>query len=114
MAGRPVDNIEELDVLTYDGLRLRVGPTSDEELSAQAAGGHHRWPEHVVLLLGHITDRNLYSQTESRHLPFTGARQPLAGPRPRPTASGGATEGRQATAAHRLDQHAVGPIDGDR
>ena len=32
MAGKTSDNVEELDVLTYDGLRLRVGPTSDEEL----------------------------------------------------------------------------------
>ncbi|HMF92530.1 MAG TPA: FAD-linked oxidase C-terminal domain-containing protein [Candidatus Angelobacter sp.] len=32
MAGRTVDNVLELDVLTYDGLRMRVGPTSDAEL----------------------------------------------------------------------------------
>jgi FAD/FMN-containing dehydrogenase/Fe-S oxidoreductase len=32
MAGRTVDNVLELDILTYDGLRLRVGPTSDAEL----------------------------------------------------------------------------------
>src|SRR5215470_17800597 len=32
MAGRTVDNVLELDVLTYDGERLRVGPTSDAEL----------------------------------------------------------------------------------
>ncbi|HEY6253335.1 MAG TPA: FAD-binding oxidoreductase, partial [Candidatus Angelobacter sp.] len=32
LAGRTVDNVLELDVLTYDGLRLRVGPTSDAEL----------------------------------------------------------------------------------
>src|SRR5262249_17491309 len=31
MAGRTVDNVLELDILTYDGLRLRVGPTSDED-----------------------------------------------------------------------------------
>jgi len=42
MAGRTVDNIEELDVLTYDGLRLRVGPTSDEELPAIVASGGRR------------------------------------------------------------------------
>ncbi|HEX9407345.1 MAG TPA: FAD-binding and (Fe-S)-binding domain-containing protein, partial [Thermoanaerobaculia bacterium] len=33
MAGKTVDNIDELEVLTYDGLRLRVGATSDEELT---------------------------------------------------------------------------------
>jgi len=32
MAGKTDDNIEALDVLTYDGLRLKVGPTSDAEL----------------------------------------------------------------------------------
>jgi FAD/FMN-containing dehydrogenase/Fe-S oxidoreductase len=32
MAGRTSDNVESLDVLTYDGLRLTVGPTSDDEL----------------------------------------------------------------------------------
>ena len=33
MAGKTVDNIDELEVLTYDGLRLRVGATSDDELT---------------------------------------------------------------------------------
>jgi FAD/FMN-containing dehydrogenase/Fe-S oxidoreductase len=32
MAGMTSENIEELEILTYDGLRLRVGPTSDEQL----------------------------------------------------------------------------------
>src|SRR5262249_31208140 len=32
LAGRTVDNVVEMDVLTYDGVRLRVGPTSDAEL----------------------------------------------------------------------------------
>ena len=31
MAGKTSDNVEELEVLTYDGLRMRVGGTSDEE-----------------------------------------------------------------------------------
>ena len=33
MAGRTSQNVESLEVLTYDGLRLRVGATSDEELA---------------------------------------------------------------------------------
>jgi FAD/FMN-containing dehydrogenase/Fe-S oxidoreductase len=37
MAGRTSDNVESLDVLTYDGLRLTVGRTSDEELAATCA-----------------------------------------------------------------------------
>src|SRR5437763_6496568 len=42
MAGRTADNVRELDILTYDGLRLRVGPTSEDELrSIVAAGGRH-------------------------------------------------------------------------
>jgi len=32
MAGRTSDNVESLDVVTYDGLRMAVGPTGDEEL----------------------------------------------------------------------------------
>ncbi len=39
MAGKTVDNIESLDVLTYDGLRLRVGATSDEQIERAVAGG---------------------------------------------------------------------------
>ena len=29
MGGKTVDNVEELDILTYDGLRMRVGATDD-------------------------------------------------------------------------------------
>src|SRR5947199_5310804 len=32
MAGETVDNVDELDVVTYDGVRMRIGATSDEEL----------------------------------------------------------------------------------
>jgi FAD/FMN-containing dehydrogenase/Fe-S oxidoreductase len=39
MSGRTSDNIEELEVLTYDGLRLRVGKTSDEDLRRIIAAG---------------------------------------------------------------------------
>jgi len=33
MAGMTSDNIEDLEILTYDGLRMRVGKTSDEQLA---------------------------------------------------------------------------------
>ncbi len=33
MGGKTVDNVEELEVLTYDGLRLRVGETSEDRLA---------------------------------------------------------------------------------
>ncbi|HEY0370821.1 MAG TPA: FAD-binding and (Fe-S)-binding domain-containing protein [Thermoanaerobaculia bacterium] len=39
MSGKTVDNIEELEVLTYDGVRIRVGATSEEELNAIIARG---------------------------------------------------------------------------
>jgi FAD/FMN-containing dehydrogenase/Fe-S oxidoreductase len=39
MGGKTVDNIESLDLLLYDGTRLRVGKTTEEELSRQIANG---------------------------------------------------------------------------
>ena len=42
MAGRTADNTEELDVVLYDGTRMRVGETSDEELEAIIAAGGRR------------------------------------------------------------------------
>ncbi|HSE49910.1 MAG TPA: FAD-linked oxidase C-terminal domain-containing protein [Terriglobales bacterium] len=37
MAGKTVDNTEELELLTYDGLRLRAGWMTEADLAAQAA-----------------------------------------------------------------------------
>src|SRR5215467_10845617 len=42
MAGRTVDNVLELDVLTYDGLRLRVGPTTEDEFQQIVSEGGPR------------------------------------------------------------------------
>jgi len=42
MAGKTDDNVEELEILTYDGLRLRVGATSDAELARIIAAGGRR------------------------------------------------------------------------
>ncbi|HLJ36276.1 MAG TPA: FAD-linked oxidase C-terminal domain-containing protein, partial [Ktedonobacteraceae bacterium] len=42
MAGKTDDNIEELEILTYDGLRMRVGKTSDQELERIIAEGGRR------------------------------------------------------------------------
>jgi FAD/FMN-containing dehydrogenase/Fe-S oxidoreductase len=42
MAGKTDDNVDELEVLTYDGLRLRVGPTDEQELERIIAGGGRR------------------------------------------------------------------------
>ncbi len=42
MAGKTVDNIETLDIITCDGLRLTVGPTSDDELARIIRAGGRR------------------------------------------------------------------------
>ncbi|HEX3628591.1 MAG TPA: FAD-linked oxidase C-terminal domain-containing protein [Verrucomicrobiae bacterium] len=42
MAGKTVENIIELEVVTYDGLRMRVGKTTDEEVSSMIAAGGRR------------------------------------------------------------------------
>ena len=42
MAGRTVDNIDELEILTYDGLRMRVGKTSEQELEQIIQEGGQR------------------------------------------------------------------------
>ncbi|NTU78017.1 MAG: FAD-binding oxidoreductase, partial [Chloroflexales bacterium] len=39
---RTSDNLESLEVLTYDGLRLRVGPTGDDELAQIIRAGGRR------------------------------------------------------------------------
>jgi FAD/FMN-containing dehydrogenase/Fe-S oxidoreductase len=42
MGGRTADNVRALDILTYDGLRLEVGPTSPQALAAIVAQGGRR------------------------------------------------------------------------
>jgi FAD/FMN-containing dehydrogenase/Fe-S oxidoreductase len=42
MAGKTVDNIDELEILTYDGVRMRVGATSDAELESIIREGGRR------------------------------------------------------------------------
>ncbi len=42
MAGKTVDNIESLDIITCDGLRLSVGPTSEYELIRIIKAGGRR------------------------------------------------------------------------
>src|SRR5207248_9704400 len=42
MAGKTDDNVEELEVLTYDGLRMKVGATSLEQLDAIIREGGRR------------------------------------------------------------------------
>src|SRR6266700_6305693 len=42
MAGMMVDNIEEMEILTYDGLRMHVGATSDADLERIITDGGRR------------------------------------------------------------------------
>jgi len=56
MAGMTADNIEELEVLTYDGLRMRVGATSDQELERVIRAGGRRGE--IYARLKALCDRN--------------------------------------------------------
>ncbi len=49
MAGKTADNIVEMEILTYDGLRMRVGPTSDEELAQIISAGGRRGEIYAAL-----------------------------------------------------------------
>src|SRR5260221_824085 len=42
MAGKTDENIEKLEILTYDGIRMRVGVTGDAELEAIISEGGRR------------------------------------------------------------------------
>jgi FAD/FMN-containing dehydrogenase/Fe-S oxidoreductase len=56
MAGKTVENIDELRVLTYDGCEMTVGATSDLELDAIIAAGGQRGS-----IYGHLREiRNRY------------------------------------------------------
>jgi FAD/FMN-containing dehydrogenase/Fe-S oxidoreductase len=49
-AGRTEDNIEELEVLTYDGVRMMVGKTSERELDSIIRRGDRRGEIYAKLL----------------------------------------------------------------
>lgn len=42
MAGKTVENVESLEILTYDGARFWVGPTAEDELASIIADGGRR------------------------------------------------------------------------
>ena len=69
--------------------------------AAQPTGCHHRRPEHVAVLLGHITDRHPDAEAEGRHLVLTQASHCLLEGDRRGHRLGGAGEGRQTSVAHR-------------
>ena len=65
MAGRTSENVVDLDVLTYDGLRMTVGPTSDEELARIIAEGGRRGE-----IYGALSDlRDRYADEIRRRFP---------------------------------------------
>jgi FAD/FMN-containing dehydrogenase/Fe-S oxidoreductase len=49
MGGKTVDNVEELEMLTYDGLRMCVGATSDDQLDLIRYAGGRRAEIYVAL-----------------------------------------------------------------
>ncbi len=49
MAGRTADNVEELEILTYDGIRMRVGRTADEALEQIVREGGRRGQIYAML-----------------------------------------------------------------
>jgi FAD/FMN-containing dehydrogenase/Fe-S oxidoreductase len=55
MAGKTVDNIEELEIVTYDGLRLRVGKTNEDELEHIIREGGRRGE--IYLALKNLRDK---------------------------------------------------------
>ncbi|AKU90237.1 FAD-binding and (Fe-S)-binding domain-containing protein [Vulgatibacter incomptus] len=49
MAGRMAENVESMEILTYDGLRMWVGKTNDEELNAIIEAGGRRGEIYAAL-----------------------------------------------------------------
>jgi FAD/FMN-containing dehydrogenase/Fe-S oxidoreductase len=66
MAGETVDNIEELEIVTYDGIRMKVGRTSDEDLEKDIRGGGRRGEIYSKLK----TLRDKYADAIRREFPM--------------------------------------------
>jgi len=68
MAGETVDNVEDLDVLTYDGVRMTVGATSDAEFEHILQQGGRR--AEIYRRLRKLRDRYAENiRTEFRMIP---------------------------------------------
>jgi FAD/FMN-containing dehydrogenase/Fe-S oxidoreductase len=65
MGGKTVDNVEELEILTYDGLRMRVGAASDEHYDLIQSGGGRR----AEIYRGLRTLRDRYAKEIRRRYP---------------------------------------------
>jgi FAD/FMN-containing dehydrogenase len=57
MAGKTVENIERLEILTYDGERFWVGPTDEATYQAHLDAGGRR--AEIVRALKTLVDENL-------------------------------------------------------
>ena len=65
LGGKTVDNVESLDILLYDGTKLSVGATSDEELKSTIAAGGRRGQ--IYSSLAKLRDR--YADEVRRRFP---------------------------------------------
>ena len=65
MAGKTVENVEALEILTYDGVRMWVGPTPANELESIIGGGDRR--AQIYANLRHLRDR--YAERVRREFP---------------------------------------------
>jgi hypothetical protein len=67
MAGKTDDNIEELEVLTYDGVRMKVGVTSSAELERICAAGGRRAEIYTKLTIHRFRLRRSSPPALSQH-----------------------------------------------
>ncbi len=66
--GKTVDNVRRLEILTYDGTRMWVGPTSDEDYDEIVAGGGR--PAEIYQALRTLRDAHLAAlRTGFPHIP---------------------------------------------
>jgi FAD binding domain-containing protein len=73
LAGKTKENIIELDILTYDGLHMRVGATREEEYQQIISGGGRH--EEIYAGLKKIAER--YGDEIRRRLSWPGDRDRL-------------------------------------
>jgi FAD/FMN-containing dehydrogenase/Fe-S oxidoreductase len=65
LGGKTVDNIESMDILLYDGTRMTVGPTGEDELTAIIAAGGRKGE----IYAGLKTLRNQYASLIRERFP---------------------------------------------
>ncbi len=84
MAGKTDDNIEELEILTYDGVRMKVGHTSEAEFENIIAAGSRRGEIYAGLRKLRDTYSDLIKQRYPQHSAASLRLQPeLSSPRKR-------------------------------